>query len=678
MNVIMQKFYHPTKQQGTRALPAILGLSASPVMSDKSTSLDTIETNLDAKAITPKVHRLDLEQYVHPPEVVRLPFQAPITDVLQGSSLCKALKSAVMDYDVSNDPWVKHCVSSGNIMQLQKQYLSPDPSTHCFKQLKALSQRASALTEQLGTSAAEWYIDHCIKKYIQREVYQSLILGDLEEQEREHLQQLLLQIQSDSSGTEIVTSTSSGVTDKLMELIELLERTDARDTRVIIFVEQRVVVCALAHILQTLEEVSSSWSVGTFVGTSTHAKRSTALADLAETNDQAQDLKDFRNGTKNLIISTSVLEEGIDIRACNVVVCFDLPKNLVSFIQRRGRARKRDSKYVLFISAQDHGAKPGKWEQLEEEMKQAYMNDTRVPDTAASSDESLLDREYRISSTGALLTTANAKAHLYHFCNVSSLSATRSIDPRPEFATMHHNSGTLWTASVKLPSFVHRSIRVASSSRSYSTEAAAIKDAAFEAYVQLHKENLLNDNLLPLRDDPEFDVIDQPSLIDIQEIRDPWVSFVENRQSLQWHAAKFNIKGSEDLLVSVTLWLPTSVRTAQSFNLYWNEHTTYRAEIERSDFMLLADSDQHLNDARCFTRVMLQNVHRSHVGDEDDFPVLFSPLMHPEALVDLLKDMARGTKQIVDRSGNICASLEGGLVRVRSEGGKHLRDTTLY
>ncbi len=34
---------------------------------------------------------------------------------------------------------------------------------------------------------------------------------------------------------------------------------------------------------------------------------------------------------------------------CNLVVCFDRPDNLKSFIQRRGRARMRSSKlYLLF------------------------------------------------------------------------------------------------------------------------------------------------------------------------------------------------------------------------------------------------------------------------------------------------------------------------------------------
>jgi ERCC4-related helicase len=58
-------------------------------------------------------------------------------------------------------------------------------------------------------------------------------------------------------------------------------------------------------------------------------------------------LEKFRSGELDLIISTTVLEEGIDVPACNIVICFDEPSSLKSFVQRRGRARMKESKLVL-------------------------------------------------------------------------------------------------------------------------------------------------------------------------------------------------------------------------------------------------------------------------------------------------------------------------------------------
>jgi superfamily II DNA/RNA helicase len=61
----------------------------------------------------------------------------------------------------------------------------------------------------------------------------------------------------------------------------------------------------------------------------------------------------FRNGLKNLMISTNVLEEGIDLPACHLVISFDSPDNITSFIQRRGRARQGVSEFVVMEASDD-------------------------------------------------------------------------------------------------------------------------------------------------------------------------------------------------------------------------------------------------------------------------------------------------------------------------------------
>lgn len=48
---------------------------------------------------------------------------------------------------------------------------------------------------------------------------------------------------------------------------------------------------------------------------------------------QEQTLRDFKNGQLNLLITTSVLEEGIDLRNCNLVVRFDPPMDFCSYVQ---------------------------------------------------------------------------------------------------------------------------------------------------------------------------------------------------------------------------------------------------------------------------------------------------------------------------------------------------------
>ena len=49
--------------------------------------------------------------------------------------------------------------------------------------------------------------------------------------------------------------------------------------------------------------------------------------------EQSRILQRFRSGELNLLVSTAVAEEGIDVRSCQLVVRFDLPITAQSYIQ---------------------------------------------------------------------------------------------------------------------------------------------------------------------------------------------------------------------------------------------------------------------------------------------------------------------------------------------------------
>ena len=60
-------------------------------------------------------------------------------------------------------------------------------------------------------------------------------------------------------------------------------------------------------------------------------------------------LRQFRAGDLNCLVSTSVAEEGLDVRQCQLVIRHDLPSTLLAFIQSRGRARMAASDMVLMV-----------------------------------------------------------------------------------------------------------------------------------------------------------------------------------------------------------------------------------------------------------------------------------------------------------------------------------------
>eukprot|EP00842_Homolaphlyctis_polyrhiza_P006927 jgi/Hompol1/823/HPOL_005436-RA len=62
----------------------------------------------------------------------------------------------------------------------------------------------------------------------------------------------------------------------------------------------------------------------------------------------------FRSGQLNILIVTSVAEEGLDIPDCRLVVAFDLFRNQTGYVQSRGRARNMDgATYVIMVKRGD-------------------------------------------------------------------------------------------------------------------------------------------------------------------------------------------------------------------------------------------------------------------------------------------------------------------------------------
>ncbi|EJW89015.1 hypothetical protein WUBG_00069 [Wuchereria bancrofti] len=152
--------------------------------------------------------------------------------------------------------------------------------------------------------------------------------------------------------------------DRLARLFEILkffspsnmEKVDTDFTFCgIIFVEQRYV----AYVLNTLIRAISRWDsdkfgylVSDFVIGYNSANIGTEET-MALHKRQELVLRKFRQRHLNLLIATSVLEEGVDVRQCNVVIRFDRPTDYRAYVQSKGRARKDGASYFLLVEERD-------------------------------------------------------------------------------------------------------------------------------------------------------------------------------------------------------------------------------------------------------------------------------------------------------------------------------------
>lgn len=262
-------------------------------------------------------------------------------------------------------------------------------------QLKKFRGKAQHIYEELG----QWGSDYYIKASIER-LKRQMQFGNVDDQNGALLQ-CLQQLEIGGPQTTPIPSNGMQISEKVKGLIGFLAANKDAHLHGIVFVEQRATVAVLHKLLSVHPMTKTKFSYGTFVGTSNSASRKTSLGDLLDPTEQEYTLESFRKLEKNLIIATNVLEEGIDISACNLVICFNKPANLKSFIQRRGRARKEQSIFVLMLSLEDESVGPQQWENLERQMTEAYRNDAAqrlaILDLESSKEEN--NSRFEIKST---------------------------------------------------------------------------------------------------------------------------------------------------------------------------------------------------------------------------------------------------------------------------------------
>ncbi|XP_068101774.1 interferon-induced helicase C domain-containing protein 1 isoform X2 [Hyperolius riggenbachi] len=85
-------------------------------------------------------------------------------------------------------------------------------------------------------------------------------------------------------------------------------------------------------------------------------------------NEQKKVIDKFKNGDLNLLVATSVAEEGLDIPECNIVIIYGRITNEIAMVQARGRARAENSKLVVVASNSSGAAERHSVNQFREDL----------------------------------------------------------------------------------------------------------------------------------------------------------------------------------------------------------------------------------------------------------------------------------------------------------------------
>lgn len=150
-----------------------------------------------------------------------------------------------------------------------------------------------------------------------------------------------------SSGAEV-----SPFFESLLELLGVhVHGAPLHQFRCIVFVETRSAATTMTQMLKFVAGSERTFAWISPVCLLGHCKTNAESMTMAQQNEI---LRNFREGKTNVMVATSVAEEGIDIPCCNLVVRMEPAHTVIQFVQARGRARYKTSHYVI-MCCEDFG-----------------------------------------------------------------------------------------------------------------------------------------------------------------------------------------------------------------------------------------------------------------------------------------------------------------------------------
>ncbi|KAI0096573.1 hypothetical protein F4814DRAFT_435161 [Daldinia grandis] len=594
--------YRVSKNAGLQ-IPSILGLTASPIVSSKLDTLERIEQTLDAVCKSPSIHRDELLSVVKRPTMTHAFYTQPDEDDFPLTSTMESLARVYYGLDINKDPYIVRLRrDTRERSQIALERALDNKDTYVFNQVQSFWRKSVTIHRELGTWAVDYFISVSVVQFLKSIRENDSWFQGWDTQEKQYLANALQNVKTSTPSPLEHGMTDSGISSKVATLVRELSRS-VDGTIGIVFVREIATVAILSHILSTHPLIKDRFRIGTMIGTSNYISQKRDLGAPNKT-EYAQNLKDFQDGRLDLLIATSVLEEGIDVPACNMVVCFDPPANLKTFIQRRGRARMKESKLILLMS--EVTTQVEQWMALEEEMKRRYEEDMR--DVQLEEMEQPEVESFYIPTTGAYLDFDQAKSHLEHFCR--KLSNHQYADTRPYyiFKRTPNPLGEVpqVSATVVLPMSLPPELRRVESTGLWFTEKSASKDAAFLAYTAIYKAGckdgckapFINDNLMPFKAESTQDVESRAPVIEVHGQRNPWTRIAhawgDQKELYQRRIRLVDQHG--DVLCEFDATLPVPFPALPHINIIWDRYNHWGIELGQTKLISAEDlqADQSL------------------------------------------------------------------------------------
>ncbi|KAI0566200.1 Ribonuclease III [Gracilaria domingensis] len=501
---IFVEFYH-TIPKG-RPRPRVFGMTATPVKRKAQASSElnclygmcALEATLDAKIVTlSDDHNKEFDEHVPKPEELVLTYHGK----REGEDV-----DEFQDYELES-----RVLSKFERYNNPEQYRLVGKKVMEGNEVKAISSSGSE-TEDISSFQADEMkvILHVCRKLGIMAAHDFAVR--LSQASGVDPQKVVTELLSDCGPAQM---DSGGMPEKVSKLLDLLfsewlrceeganasnPAPDGADVfRCIVFIHERSCALALAWLINTVFQHLNKNSLRAKSVVGCHSTESLVRMSRSRL---IRTVEEFRNGDFGILVATNVVEEGLNVPACRLVVSFDVVKSPTAYVQARGRARKRNARYVVFVEERNRkcfeaflAARRGA-DLMNQVAKGNSLSEGEKESLRASYLADNIVKEEMLCSftTNAKVGPTQAVCLLEKYCSIKS-SQWDVDNLRPEYVVTEESNGFLATVKINKKSGIDGGF----CTEPQKTETLARRHAALDAYRKLYEIGEVDSYLLPRR-----------------------------------------------------------------------------------------------------------------------------------------------------------------------------------
>jgi ERCC4-related helicase len=318
--------------------PLVLGITASP--GSQSEKIAEICTNLKVEKIQTRTENdSDVAPFVHQREIEWVKLQVPQELLNIRNAIEEILKERIDDLNrLGVSPArIDAKASKKELLGIQALLGSTAARQANPAVFKAISVMAEVLKLYHAVDLAETQGTDALARYFQRLQGESLSRSGSKASRRLMEDPKLRRVMVAVSDTEVEHPKLAAVRQILIEQLAAKP-----DSRIMVFTNYRDTASALLKFLKQNPEIKAA----RFVGQSSRQED-----EGLSQKKQAEMLNKFRAGEFNVLIATSVGEEGIDIPSTDLVLFYEPVPSEIRSIQRKGRTGRARAGRVVVLMA---------------------------------------------------------------------------------------------------------------------------------------------------------------------------------------------------------------------------------------------------------------------------------------------------------------------------------------